>query len=989
MTSWRLTAITVLVLVARGVFAQPLSFVRLDVPTYDGARGLATADFDRNGWPDVAQANTGRDSVTIVLNHIGDGGAPAVFDVPVGHGPFDIVAADFNRDTLPDLAVANADDDSITVLFSRAGGGVASQIALPAPGNPRGITAADMNRDGRPDIIYSSYADGDVRILLGDGTGNFTPAGSFRPVNDHPQGVLVADFNRDGKPDVAVAYTGGAGLGILFGDGAGGFSGGADTNPAQPSINVLASADFNSDGWIDVAAATTATSRLSIYLGGPGGWTYQRSYATGASPRGVTAADLDQDGAIDLVTANHHSNSVSILRGQPGAPGTFAEAFAVDAGAGSRAVVAADFDRDGRIDLATGNQTAAAVTVLGNRTTLAPAAYAFDTVPLPPAAAAANSIQVADFDRDGQLDVLLPGTVVLHTGAVTTLPGSGAGDYAVGDFNRDGITDIVRTQQYGRPQQLQVFLGDGGGGFSESWSVPLNGGVLSAVDADRDGILDLVATGFASGLTVNTFLGNGDGTFRAGTSKALAAVSGGITIGDANGDGNPDVLTARSALGGESWAVIIPGDGHGGFGDAVEYAVPGTYVNTVRVADVNHDGLPDVLTDGIGDISVRLGQPDGGFGAARQFAGTAIPGRFDSTYGFTVADINQDGNLDVVYSSILLGNGDGTFAPAEFDLPWAAKAFADYDHDGTTDIIVSTYDSGEILLNRRTRPNHPPVLAPLQDHTWSYLDMYEGDEDEQCWMCASATDADLHALQYEWRDRSGARLGYGPTPPADALASGEYDLTLIVTDGRGGRATGTAHLTITPFKEVVIDAHAECCGAWTQVPDSSAWGSDRMQHPDAGAPKVVTALENPVNYFDVYFTADPTQTYKLWVRLRAQGDNAANDSIHVQFDGAVDASGTPVYQIGTTSSLAVNLEECSGCGDSGWGWRDERWGPGLNAAPVLLRFPAGGRQHLRIQTREDGVSVDEIVLSSGRYLTSAPGPAKNDTITLQPTTYQY
>jgi hypothetical protein len=80
----------------------------------------------------------------------------------------------------------------------------------------------------------------------------------------------------------------------------------------------------------------------------------------------------------------------------------------------------------------------------------------------------------------------------------------------------------------------------------------------------------------------------------------------------------------------------------------------------------------------------------------------------------------------------------------------------------------------------------------------------------------------------------------------------------------------------------------------------------------------------------------------------------------------------------------ANLEECSGCGLSGWGWRDERWRDRLTAAPVLLRFPSGGWQRLRIQTRADGVSVDQFVLSSEQYLQKPPGPAKNDTTKLTP-----
>ena len=135
-----------------------------------------------------------------------------------------------------------------------------------------------------------------------------------------------------------------------------------------------------------------------------------------------------------------------------------------------------------------------------------------------------------------------------------------------------------------------------------------------------------------------------------------------------------------------------------------------------------------------------------------------------------------------------------------------------------------------------------------------------------------------------------------------------------------------------------------------------------------------------MNFITLGFVADPTQEYKLWVRLKAEGNSWANDSVFVQFDGALDAAGNPIYAIGSTSALAINLEECSGCGDSGWGWRDESWGAKGIVGSVRLRFwsPEGHDVVIRVQTREDGVMIDQIVLSSGKYKTTRPGAVKND-----------
>jgi hypothetical protein len=97
----------------------------------------------------------------------------------------------------------------------------------------------------------------------------------------------------------------------------------------------------------------------------------------------------------------------------------------------------------------------------------------------------------------------------------------------------------------------------------------------------------------------------------------------------------------------------------------------------------------------------------------------------------------------------------------------------------------------------------------------------------------------------------------------------------------------------------------------------------------------------------------------------------------------VTSSGAPAFRIGTTSATPVNLEECSGCGLSGWGWEDNGWGRGV-LGPTIV-FQTSGPQRLRIQSREDGLSIDQVVLSPERYLTNAPGAIKNDsTILIRP-----
>jgi hypothetical protein len=118
--------------------------------------------------------------------------------------------------------------------------------------------------------------------------------------------------------------------------------------------------------------------------------------------------------------------------------------------------------------------------------------------------------------------------------------------------------------------------------------------------------------------------------------------------------------------------------------------------------------------------------------------------------------------------------------------------------------------------------------------------------------------------------------------------------------------------------------------------------------------------------------------YHLWMRGKADKNNWANDSVFVQFTDSVNAKGVAEFRIGTTSGTVYSVEDGLNAGVSGWGWNDDAY-QGL-AAPIY--FATAGPQTIRVQVREDGLSVDQIVLSSVKYLTVAPGTMKNDTTIL-------
>ena len=180
--------------------------------------------------------------------------------------------------------------------------------------------------------------------------------------------------------------------------------------------------------------------------------------------------------------------------------------------------------------------------------------------------------------------------------------------------------------------------------------------------------------------------------------------------------------------------------------------------------------------------------------------------------------------------------------------------------------------------------------------------------------------------------------------------------------------------------DVVIHAgrHATVAGGWRTIADATAASGVRAWHPDAGAP--ADGSPDPMHYFEVPVWVEAGKPYRLWLRGKADANKSSNDSVFVQFSGSTTTAGKSAYRIGTTSAMRVTLKECSSCLLSGWGWQDN--GDGVNGLGPLVQFATTGVQTVRVQTREDGFSVDQIVLSPSTYLMTAPGPAHDDTAIL-------
>jgi hypothetical protein len=363
-------------------------------------------------------------------------------------------------------------------------------------------------------------------------------------------------------------------------------------------------------------------------------------YVVGANPQAIVTADVNGDGRLDLITANAGSNSISVLLGLPS----------------SKKVPAGTF-------------------------------------------AAARDYAV----------------------------GPGPYSLAVGDFNGDGKPDIA----VGVSGGMSVLLGNGDGTFQAARNSPLGlGRYIAVADVNGDGKLDLLSNYY--GLSV--LLGNGDGTFRAGPTTAIPFVDA-TAVGDFNGDGRLDVIaTVGDGINTADTSVaLMLGNGDGTFGSPQTIWTPSSnerFFSALTVADFNHDGKLDVAvgwgmvnTNGAElFIDVLLNNGDGTFSPYSGGPSTIDNIGPTTVVGLTSADINHDGNLDLIADStgtstvaVVFGRGDGGFGgpgfgEQTFSGGGTGLVVGDFNNDGYADVALVGGDgtgAGVIDVYQWTPPTTP------------------------------------------------------------------------------------------------------------------------------------------------------------------------------------------------------------------------------------------------------------------------------------------
>ncbi len=724
-----------------GVFADPVHF--------RGAAQISTlvvADFNSDGIPDLAVTDPANGDVAFLFGR-GDGTLEVGPIAHVGRSPGAMAVADFNNDGLADLAVADLADGSVSLLTGSSSGVFDVKQFLPARQGPVSLAVGDFNEDGYADLIVVSHTEQKAFLLLNSGHGGFRSPVVVGTGLD----ALTMDFDGDGHLDVVLRDSASASVELGRGDGT--FSEGVSVKLPAPSIQ-LAGGDFNGDGISDLASLDSS-GVLAVIRGTAG-------YAVAGG--GVEDPALRTE-AVRGPKAMLGSTPLTISLSSSSNPAVFGQSLTLTANASANGAAGYVTFYDGTTVLGTsslGSGQAVMATEFvapGNRSLKA--AYGGDLTYTPATSAVLVqsivtlpqkgfggktdfstglvpfAVAVGDFNGDGKMDL-----AVANSGAnnVEILLGDGTGGFftqtskpsafatdmspyavAVGDFNRDGKSDLAVANR--TTNDVSILLGNGDGTFLAAANVGVgtNPQGVAVGDFNGDGIADLVVANAGSN-NVTVLLGNGDGTFQTGTPFGAGTSPFSVAVSDFNGDGKADLAVANNS---SSNVSILLGNGDGTFQTAVNYGA-GTQPSSVAVADLGNGKVDLVVADltysasaPAGNVSVLIGNGDGTFKPRTAYSSGVTPSSANPR-SVAVGDFNGDGIPDIAVAnrggnnlSFMLGNGDGTFQPATTlatNTTPQSIVVGDFNGDGRPDLAVVTSANNKVSVLLGT-PAYPDLTV--------------------------------------------------------------------------------------------------------------------------------------------------------------------------------------------------------------------------------------------------------------------------------------
>src|SRR5271165_3355206 len=712
-------------------------------PAGKANRQAAIDDFNGDGVTDGALITFS--GITVTLFNA-DGTILSTSSYPIsGMGP-SILTADFNGDGVPDLAVTENDasgQGNVVVLLGKGDGTFGPPAKFPTgPVGPFAfyLATGDFNGDGNADLAVTNEPSaigtaGNVAALLGKGDGTFFPAVSY-PVGEFPGTIVAADFNGDGKVDLA-ALDNEVGIAnyvnkvwVLRGKGDGTFQPAVSTATGTGS-GYLSFVDLNHDGKMDLVIADQLASAMAVMLGnGDGTFQAATEYVASAQTAAIAPVPLN-DGSISLFIPDNADGATFIFF--VAGDGTINVPQLQTIGSGPTSVVAADLNGDGQPDLVITDAEAGNIYVelaTGGGLFAGPVTHSLGSQP--------GALALADLNGDGKPDVIAADATGLDVllgkgdgtlGALKTFPAGGSlGSVTIADFNSDGKPDVAAANILQHPfgtdatsGVVSLFIGNGDGTFQNVRTISLAGGLLplSTVTGDfnGDGKPDLIVafspTDFNQPGGLAVLLGKGDGTFQSPTNITLpgpiilqgvgSAASAALAVGDFNGDGKLDIVTAIHGAGSNQVAVLL-GNGDGSFQTPILTSTS-TGPPMIAVTDLNGDGKLDLLLAdccGLSEASNLLGNGDGTFQPEQQFPSGPNP------RGIAVADFNGDGLPDAAVIGQVQQPDRGTLS-IMFNMASSATTTAATTTTASPVSATFSPNAQSVTLNATVTSNSTPV----------------------------------------------------------------------------------------------------------------------------------------------------------------------------------------------------------------------------------------------------------------------------------------
>jgi hypothetical protein len=335
-----------------GSFSAPRAY-RADLDT----RAIASGDLNGDGHPDLVAANycgadpacAGNGSATVFLANA-NGTYRAASTFALGSGPVALGLADLNGDRKLDLVALNRNDKTLAVMLGNGDGTFAAAQLFTLASSPRALFVGDLNGDGIPDLAIASDCGqsacaqpGSLDIWLGHAGGTFSEAASY-VAGFSPVSIAAADLRSTGHLDLVVANACGddascksAGTATLFAnDGTGKFIQSGEISIGSSPSSIAIANLFGSG--LDLAVAQRGSNQLAVFPASGGSFGAPLAYAVGNAPSALAIADFNGDGKLDVAVANFEDSTVSVLYGN--ANGALSAAASYPGGSGPEALAA-------------------------------------------------------------------------------------------------------------------------------------------------------------------------------------------------------------------------------------------------------------------------------------------------------------------------------------------------------------------------------------------------------------------------------------------------------------------------------------------------------------------------------------------------------------------------------------------------------------------------------------------------------------------------